>query len=277
MSDLEFSNPFDPEDFSQEKRDPAPFRPLRASDEIPAAPPPASRPPVPRPPAANPGEPAPAASDAQESPGAASPDPGRPVPWKAAASSVPKLRQQPALPPEAPAGEPAFQGFTQDEIGGPGGALGDSFGADETAGPANAPRKTSPLTAELPLWEAGLERIRAVPRSILIGAPVAVAAIVALISFLVPHGPASIPLARIRQHPEAYDGHTVKVEGRAGETFTVGGNFVFDLRQGRDTIVVYSRTRRPSLHERVEATGMVSIGYLDGAPRLALFEEPQTP
>jgi hypothetical protein len=96
-------------------------------------------------------------------------------------------------------------------------------------------------------------------------------------SFLLPHGAGSIPLARIRQHPEAYDGRLVKVQGRAGETFTVGGSFVFDLRQGRDTIVVYSRTRRPSLHERVEATGTVSIGYLDGAPRLALFEQPQTP
>jgi hypothetical protein len=110
-----------------------------------------------------------------------------------------------------------------------------------------------------------------------IGTGAGVLLVAALFAFLVPHGPASIPLARIRQHPEAYDGRVIKVEGRAGETFSVGGNFVFDLRQGRDTIVVYSRTRRPSLHERVEATGLVSIGYLDGAPRLALFEEPQTP
>ena len=97
-------------------------------------------------------------------------------------------------------------------------------------------------------------------------------------SFLIPHGGSRAFRSRgIRQHPEAYDGRVVKVQGRAGETFSVGGNYVFDLRQGRDTIVVSSRTRRPSLHERVEATGMVSIGYLDGAPRLALFEEPQTP
>jgi len=96
-------------------------------------------------------------------------------------------------------------------------------------------------------------------------------------SFLFTRGEPSIPLAKIRQHPEAFDGRLVKVQGRAGETFIVGGNYVFDLRQGRDTIVVYSHTRRPSLHERVQATGTVSIGYLDGAPRLALFESPQTP
>jgi alanine racemase len=52
---------------------------------------------------------------------------------------------------------------------------------------------------------------------------------------------------------------------------------VYNLRQGRDTIVVYSRTRRPALHEHVKATGTVSIGYLDGVPRVALLEEPAAP
>jgi hypothetical protein len=57
----------------------------------------------------------------------------------------------------------------------------------------------------------------------------------------------------------------------------MGASYVFNLRQGRDTIVVYSRTRRPRLHETVRATGIVSIGYLDGAPRVALFEQDEQP
>jgi hypothetical protein len=263
MSDLDFSDPYDPDGYQDEKKpsEPVPFKALSSAEEIASARPALTRPlsppaPEPAPPAVTPDTPDPA------------PDP--PAPWKAAASSVPKLRQQPASLPDPASGETEFPGFAQDAIGADYGE-----GAATTSGGESGAR--SPLSAELPLWEAWLERARALPRTIVIGVSAAVLVVAALFAFLLPHGPASIPLARIRQHPEAYDGRVVKVQGRAGETFSVGGNYVFDLRQGRDTIVVYSRTRRPSLHERVEATGMVSIGYLDGAPRLALFEEPQTP
>lgn len=265
MSDLEFSNPFDPDGYQDEKKpaEPVPFKPLSSADEITAVPPVIHRPPPER--AAAP--PAPASPAPAPAPPAPESAPDRPAPWKAAASSVPRLRQQPAQLPEPVSSEAEFQGFTQD-------AISAADYADESGAEAG-PR--SPLSAELPLWEAWLERARALPRPVVIGTAAAVLVVAALFAFLLPHGPASTSLARIRQHPEAYDGRVIKVEGRAGETFSVGGNFVFDLRQGRDTIVVYSRTRRPSLHERVTATGTVSIGYLDGAPRLALFEEPQTP
>ena len=92
-----------------------------------------------------------------------------------------------------------------------------------------------------------------------------------------PGEPGSESLSRIRQHPEAFDGRQVSLRGKAGETFLIGGNYVFQLRQGRDTIVVYSRTRRPSMHESVLATGTISIGYLDGVPRLALIEDKPAP
>jgi len=242
MSDLDSSNPYDPDGFQDEKPSaPVPLRPLSSADEIAAAPPvpPRQTPPAP---------PAPA------------------TPWKAAASSIPKLRQQPAALPEAAAGE--FPGFAQDAPA----ASGEEWAGDEGAEPGSP----TPLSAELPLWEAWLERARALPRPVVIGVGAGVL-LLAIVFTFIPRGMGSIPLARIRQHPEAFDGRVVKVQGRAGETFTVGGSFVFDLRQGRDTIVVYSRTRHPSLHERVEATGTVSIGYLDGAPRLALFEEQPTP
>jgi len=268
MSDFEFSNPFDPDGYQDKKASgPEAFKPLSSAEEIASAPP-AERKPLPEraatPPAPEP--PAPAAP-----PAAGEAGPGHPVPWKAAASSVPKLRQQPAPLPEPASTEAEFSGFTQDAI------AGADYGDKDAARSAADAGARSPLSAELPLWEVWLERARALPRPVVIGVAAGVLVVAGLFAFFVPRGPASIPLARIRQHPEAYDGRIIKVQGQAGETFTVGGNFVFDLRQGRDTIVVYSRTRRPSLHERVEATGTVSIGYLDGAPRLALFEEPQTP
>lgn len=258
MSDLDLSNPYDPDQHRDVPSDPAllPLKPVRNADEIAAAPAPAA-PAAPRTPEAEPDSPA-------------APDAGqRPAPWRAAASSVPKLRQQPTPPPEPP----ALQGFAQDEIAARNpSAIAEAWEA--AAAPAGQP---SPLAAGLPWWEVALEHVRAVPRPVVIGVGAAVLLAAILFSFLLPHGQGIIPLARIRQHPEAYDGRLVKVQGRAGETFTVGSSYVFDLRQGRDTIVVYSRTRRPSLHEKVQATGTVSIGYLDGAPRLALFEQPQTP
>jgi hypothetical protein len=261
MSDLDFSNPYDPDGYQDEKEpsEPVPFKALSSAEEIASARPALSRP-LEKSPSAP--EPAPRA----DTPG---PAPEPPATWKAAASSIPKLRQQPASLPDPGSGETEFPGFAQD-------AIGAEYG-DAAMTPGRAAGARSPLSAELPPWEAWLERARALPRPVVLGVAAAVLGVAVLFAFLLSHGPASIPLARIRQHPEAYDGRVVKVEGRAGETFSVGGNYVFDLRQGRDTIVVYSRTRRPSLHERVEATGMVSIGYLDGAPRLALFEEPQTP
>lgn len=261
MSDLDLSNPFDPDQFPSEPRKPAsvPVRPLSNADEIAPAPPSEST-------AADP--PSPAATPPTPVTG--------PSTWKAAASSVPKLRQQPASLPEPPAAGGEFQGFAQDALPGrvaP--AIGDAWENEAVSEPEGG-HDASPLAASLPMWEVWFEQLRAIPRSMVIGVGAAILLAAAAFSFLIPHGEPSVPLARIRQHPEAFDGRVVKVNGRAGETFMVGGSFVFDLRQGRDTIVVYS-TRRPSLHQRVEATGTVSIGYLDGAPRLALFERPPTP
>jgi hypothetical protein len=264
MSDLDLSNPYDPDQFPKEVRKPAsvPLRPLSNADEIAQAP-------------ASPGSPPPsepAAADPQ-APLATPPAPAAgPSTWKAAASSVPKLRQQPAALPEPSAADGEFQGFAQDvpqprragdeEMRGEGRVQARARAHASPSRPA--PDMGGRLAAARHPQSDGVRRGDRDParRDQLL--------------VLIPHGEPSIPLARIRQHPEAFDGRVVKVNGRAGETFTVGGSFVFDLRQGRDTIVVYS-SRRPSLHQRVEATGTLSIGYLDGAPRLALFEQPQTP
>ena len=52
----------------------------------------------------------------------------------------------------------------------------------------------------------------------------------------------------------------------------VGQGYVFNLHQGRDTLVVFTRLRSPRSRERTTVVGSVSMGYLDGAPRVALFE-----
>lgn len=82
----------------------------------------------------------------------------------------------------------------------------------------------------------------------------------------------SIPIRRIHNHPREFDGQKVTVRGQVGEVFQVGGSYAYFLLQDRDTIVVFTRGGRPNLHSRTEVHGSISIGYLDGAPRPALFE-----
>jgi hypothetical protein len=193
--------------------------------------------------------------------------------WKAAASSVPRLRQQPAASAQ-PAEAEAFQGFAQDTVmtkgatigGGPGGTASDPVGE-------GANEDTMPLAEDPPFWVQWIEQLRALPRPVMIGAVVALALGAAAWMFY-PRGTPGVSLAQIRQRPEAFEGRSVHVNGRAGEAFSVGESYVFDLVQGRDTIVVYSRTSPPQLHQKVGVDGTVSIGYLDGVPRVAVLENP---
>ncbi|HKQ58082.1 MAG TPA: hypothetical protein VJY35_09460 [Candidatus Eisenbacteria bacterium] len=203
----------------------------------------------------------------------AEPAPGQPVAWKGAASSVPKLREKPVEAPEgAPSG--SFQGFAQDAIATRGPVPGAEVRQRSAEDPAGETVVRTPLSVEPPVWELWVDRLRMIPRPVVFGAIAVLALVTGIVWFAIPRDPAAVSLARLRQQPEAYDGRVVHVEGRAGESFLVGGSIVFNLRQGRDTIVVYSRNLRPHMHERVRASGTVSVGYLDGTPRVALFEEP---
>ncbi len=83
----------------------------------------------------------------------------------------------------------------------------------------------------------------------------------------------SVAIRRIHNHPAEFDGRKVTVRGKVGDVFQIGGNYTYFLLQGRDTIVVYTHGRRPTVHSSVVVHGSISIGYLDGAPRPALFEE----
>ena len=201
---------------------------------------------------------------------------GGSIAWKAAASSVPKLRQKPAASPGPDAGD-AFPGFTQDALTSRGPA-GVAERAARSLAEAPGDEPPTPLGGTPAFWEVLLERVTTIPRPILIGSTVALVACGIAAAYLIPtRGGTAVSLARLRQQPEAFDGRTVHVRGKAGETFSIGNSYVFSLCQGRDTIVVYSRTRRPAPHQVVQTKGTVSIGYLDGVPRIALLEDPPSP
>lgn len=99
----------------------------------------------------------------------------------------------------------------------------------------------------------------------------AVIAVVALMMFR-PRDEQTVSIAAIHRHPERFDGRPVKVRGRVGDVFEVGGGYAFYLRQGRDDIVVFTRSRVPVRREELTISGSISEGVLDGKSRQALFE-----
>ncbi|MEK7329748.1 MAG: hypothetical protein AAB290_01420 [Candidatus Eisenbacteria bacterium] len=200
---------------------------------------------------------------------------GGPVAWKAAASSVPRLRQQPAASSQ-PAAPESFPGFAQDAMiaknAAPIGGRGPQPAADRLG--ARPPDDAMPLAQDPPFWVDWLDRLRSLPWPVVLGAGAFLVLGAAAAYFLLPRDTPDVSLAQIRQHPEAFEGRSVRVGGKAGEAFSVGGSYVFNLYQGRDTIVVYSRSRRPRLHEKVKVDGTASIGYIDGMARVAVLEHP---
>ena len=82
----------------------------------------------------------------------------------------------------------------------------------------------------------------------------------------------SVAIRRIHNHPAEFNGRKVVVRGRVGDVFQIGGSYAYFLLQDRDTIVVFTHGRRPTVHSTAVVHGSISIGYLDGAPRPALFE-----
>lgn len=191
---------------------------------------------------------------------------GGPVAWKAAASSIPRLREAP-VPVVA---EEAFTGFAQDALEARIGPRADGprrAMADEPF-PAMTPRSPAPW------WSTALARAGELPLAVRIAVPALLVAVPVAFAFLGRTERPSVSLAQLRQNPEAFAGRTVEVRGKAGEVFSIGDSYVFALRHSRDTIVVYSRRRRPAMHENVAVKGVVSIGYLDGVARVALLEDP---
>ena len=106
----------------------------------------------------------------------------------------------------------------------------------------------------------------------LIFVALAVIGVVALMMFRPKSDEQTVSIAAIHRHPERFDGRPVKIKGRVGEVYEVGGGYAFYLRQGRDDIVVFTRSRVPVRREEVTIEGSISNGVLDGKTRQALFE-----
>jgi len=81
-----------------------------------------------------------------------------------------------------------------------------------------------------------------------------------------------VDLRRIHARPAEFEGHVVRVRGSIGQVFPMGDSYAYYLLQGRDTIVVYTHGGRPQPSADAEVCGSITIGYLDGSLRPALFE-----
>jgi len=97
-------------------------------------------------------------------------------------------------------------------------------------------------------------------------------AVVLLALLFWPRGEKSLSIGSIRREATRYDGQSVRVSGRIGEIFEVGGGHAFYLHQGRDTLVVFTRSRTPRRGEGATVVGMISTGFLNGQSGTALFE-----
>ncbi len=78
----------------------------------------------------------------------------------------------------------------------------------------------------------------------------------------------------ILRHPERFDGQTVRVRGRVSQdVYSIGSGYTFYLLRGRDSLVVFTRTRIPRPGESLELQGEVSTGSVGGVDRPALLEQ----
>lgn len=200
--------------------------------------------------------------------------PQKPVAWKGASGSIPKLSIASLAPPPSTSPELSQkrdddeEGFAPAENAAPVMPGGESDAAPAAPkGPSARPQAKA--TLDEPWWLVIGEKVATDRKiQILIGAVVVL--IVAIMMW--PKGGNTVPISSIRKHPERYEGQTVTVSGRVGEVFAVGQGHTFYLHQGRDTLVIYTRMRTPVSRQKVQIVGSVTMGFLDGAPRVAVFE-----
>lgn len=197
--------------------------------------------------------------------------------WAAKTSSVPRLRLVEggaSADPEPAAGLGPAPLDEDDGIEDAAGATQAAPGSPRAArgvaprGPAPVPR---PALRES-WWVIALDLVRTDRRVQIVA--LLVFGAVAAVTLLRPREDMRIPLRAIRTDPARFDNRVVTVGGRVGEVFAVGGGYAFFLHQGRDTLVVFTRSRQPRMRENVTIKGSISTGFLDGAPRQALFEGP---
>lgn len=248
-----------------------------------AAPVPAVTPTLSRPTASfAPGGPAPAPPAKPRAAGAVTPESttnefsqGFALSWEAGANSVPSIRREPARS-TTPA-EPT-RDFPMDDAEERAQArvfaeMAAAEAAERVARPHDvvAPDVFDVPAPKLPWWMQVPEALRTDRRlQLLAGLGVVLLLVIAFF----PRGERGVSLGELKKRADHFDGQDVKVKGKVGEVFSVGGGYAFYLHQGRDTMVVFTRTRQPKPRQTLQIVGHVSTGYLDGRPRLALFENP---
>jgi hypothetical protein len=187
----------------------------------------------------------------------------RPQSWSGAASSIPKLSLVPSQEAQPSPGDEEEGIERSVDLISPIPGLGDAEAAS-----APSPPPFRPLDEPWYLvWGEAILTNRRVQGAVLL-----IAALIAGLIFFPKHRERGASLHSILHEPARFEGQAVVVRGEALESFDVGEGYAFNLRQGRDTVVVFSPRRRPELHQHVEVIGTVSTGYLDGAPRVAIFE-----
>ena len=138
--------------------------------------------------------------------------------------------------------------------------------------PGAVSRAPAALKLEEPFWIVWLDALRSSTQiqMMLVGALITGIAVWALW----PKGDPGVSLHDLKKNPHRWDGQQVTVKGRVGEVFHVGAGYAFNLHQGRDTIVVFTRGAKPESREKLSVAGSVSTGYLDGQARQAIFATP---
>lgn len=203
--------------------------------------------------------------------------------WEPGANSVPALSRGAAAPPPParpsapkPGAAAGPEDFPMDDAEERARAAAEAAAAAAAAAERAAqphdvvtPEAFDVKDAPVPWWMQVPQMLREDRRAQAVAAGV----VVLLLALLFwPRAEKSISISNLRRDPQRFDGQDVRVSGRIGEIFTVGGGYAFYLHQGRDTLVVFSRTRTPRRGQGVTIRGMVSTGYLNGQSGTALFE-----
>jgi hypothetical protein len=202
--------------------------------------------------------------------------------WERGASSIPRLRTVESdmgaagkASPRAPE-PPAAREFPMDDAEERARVAAEVAAQqrEEAAIAARPHQVVAPQEFDLPVvappwWTTLAARLRD-DRHLQAGIAVALLAVLTFTFW--PRGEKTISIAHLKEHPERYVDVPVRVGGRVSEVFAVGGSWAYTVVQGRDTIVVFSRTREPKVREPIVVVGTLSTGYLDGQSRVAIFE-----
>ena len=197
--------------------------------------------------------------------------------WEAGKNSVPLMRRSASTaPPTSPSIPELTRDFPMDDAD-ERARIAAQLADDQAREALIAARPhavVQPQEFDLPTvplpWWSKVPNLMRLDRRVQLVALVAVLALVVFAAW--PRAEKTISVAHLKEHPEQYADTQVRVGGQVSEVFKVGGSWAYTLVQARDTIVVYSRTRRPNARERIIVVGMLSNGYLDGQSRVAIFE-----